>query len=106
MTLKEELAKAKVSGGQNSARLLADKLESELRTLEQERSRAADAAKAKSDAEKDLELRLRKLQDERAKAANKFPGSGDRVAELEDRVKQMEKDFQKLLAEVERLRKK
>src|SRR5207248_6821655 len=63
--------------------------------FEDERAREADLAK------------LRALEAERAKLAGGGAGRGaDRVAELEDRMKRMEAALDRLMAEVERLRKK
>lgn len=86
-----------------------EELKSRIKRLEEEKAKAAGEPKrwTSNDEVKKLEGYLRKLEDERAKAAsgNKSTNA-DRVAELEARLKQTEANVLKLLAEVERLRKK
>lgn len=130
--LHAELAKATASGAQDMAKELANRIEEQLRRLQQqqrasdaagslpasrgaakdvasdllrkaERAKAAEGAK---DAAPVLGAQLRRIEEERARttgAAEKRPG-GDRMQALEERLKQMADEMQKLRQDVERLR--
>jgi len=81
-----------------------DELSARIRQLEDERAREIDPTRSgvkKVDA-RAVEIKSRKLEEERAKVAS---GTGDRVEELEARMKRMDVTLQKLLVEIERLRK-
>ena len=81
-----------------------DELSARIRQLEDERARAIDPTRSgvKKVEARAVEIKLRKLEEERAKVAS---GTGNRVEELEARMKQMDVTLQKLLVEIERLRK-